>query len=396
MSTHASGADRTTISYLSLRSVVSPEDHDAGRRRYCGVARANELFALGWDENVRSYLGRDDDGKKRKSPLVNIAIRNTIADNRDLFPMLNSGIVITTEGATVDDKKRRVELTNASIINGAQTKGVLQDYFDENPDDDDYPSVNFELIVTTDRELIGDISIARNFQTRVMDLSIFGRQGRFDELEQSLQAHDATVRLRRSETDFGKEFLDTEKLVQVLTAMTPTAVRLPSAEKRKVKTPETIYRVYAYRHRSRCLKDFALVMDDPDSWPEAHAVFLDLAWDAWQLYRRLKGEQAFSPLRKVEGVTQSGRKVVTVDGVPDGIVFPMLSALSRFVTNTRGAWALRIPKTFPWNTLFQQAMTQVKTTAGHNPQTMGKHADCYVALHGAIEMYFAVTGKVAK
>jgi hypothetical protein len=35
---------------------------------------------------------------------------------------------------------------------------------------------------------------------------------------------------------------------------------------------------------------------------------------------------------------------------------------------------------------------QFKTTASHNPQTMGKEADCYVALHGAVEMYFAVTG----
>jgi len=49
-----------------------------------------------------------------------------------------------------------------------------------------------------------------------------------------------------------------------------------------------------------------------------------------------------------------------------------------------------VPKNFPWPTLFQQAYTQETTTAANNPQIMGKDADCYIALHGAIEMYFAV------
>jgi hypothetical protein len=30
-----------------------------------------------------------------------------------------------------------------------------------------------------------------------------------------------------------------------------------------------------------------------------------------------------------------------------------------------------------------------KTTANHNPQSMGKDTDCYIALHGVMEMYFA-------
>ncbi len=147
------------------------------------------------------------------------------------------------------------------------------------PDDAQYRSVNFELIVTDEDELIADISIARNWQNRVNDLSIYGRQGLFDDLEESMKKHDPGVKLRRSETDFGDHYVDTEKLIQVLTVVLPKDVPVPSAEKSQ-KTPETTYRVYAYRHRSRCLKDFAAVMEDPKTWKEAHDLFLDLAWEA--------------------------------------------------------------------------------------------------------------------
>jgi AIPR protein len=383
---------RFELNFLTLRSVTAPEDTAAGRKRYCGVAKANELLKLPTDENVRDYLGKDDEGRRRKATLVNLAIRETVESNRDQFQLLNSGLVVVARRSDVDDNKKVLKLSSASIINGAQTQGVIADYFAAHADDDEFPSINFEVVVTDDEDLIAEISIARNFQNRVADLSIYGRKKLFDELEEALQKHDKTITLRRAETDFSETFLDTEKLIQVLTVLTPTEVRLPSAEARKLKTAETIYRVYAYRHRSRCLKDFATVMDDSESWPEAHELFLQLAWDAWQLYEQLRGEQTFSALHKGQGDTLSGKKIVASDGVPDGIVFPMLSALSRFVRRSRSGWRLDIPKSFPWKALFNQAIAQFKTTAAHNPQSMGKNADCYVALHGAIDMYFAVTG----
>ena len=386
-------AQPTILPYHTLRTVTSPEDQAAGRRRYCGIAPANSFFPLTTDENVRSYLGRDENGERRKSTKVNAAIRETLTERRDEFPLLNSGVVIVARDAKVDDaaKPPRVALLDPSIINGAQTQGVLVDYFRERESDKKYPSVNFELIVTDDEELVGSISIARNYQNEVTNLSIFGRQGRFDELEAAMRHQDASIILRKRETDFGDGFLDTEKLVQVLTAIAPTDIPLPSAEKRNVKTAETIYRVYAYRHRSRCLADFAEVMDKPDEWSQAHRFFLDVAIDAWSLYKRFKGEQAFSRLVCVDGEMIAGKKRVSPNGVPDGIVFPMLSAMSRFAHHNRGHWQLKIPPRFPWPTFFQAAMTQETTTAGNNPQTMGKKADCYIALHGSIDMYFAMT-----
>jgi hypothetical protein len=368
--------------------VTSPEDHGLGRRRYCGVAPADTLFPLDTDENVRGFLGRDTEGRKRKSTLVNLAIRDTLENNRTDFPILNSGVVIVAQEAHVDDNKRQVILQGASIINGAQTKGVLEDYFDSNSEDTEYPSVSFELIVADDPDLIANISIARNFQNRVDDLSIYGRHGLFDDLEKVMRRKDPKTVLRKRETDFGEEFLDTEKLVQVITVLAPESIELPSA-RRRVSRIETRYRTYAYRHRSRCLKDFADVMEQPKEWKESHQYFLTIATQAWDLYNKLKGEQAFSSLQKVRGEMVGGKKKVLPDGVPDGIVFPMMSALSRFVAIKDGKLVLSIPDRFPWRALFAQAEMIFKATADHNPQTMGKDTDCYVALHGVIEMYFA-------
>lgn len=133
------------------------------------------------------------------------------------------------------------------------------------------------------------------------------------------------------------------------------------------------------------------MMESPSSWKTAHDYYLEASWDAWKLYDRLKGEQYFSSLQKVKGEVVDGRKEVLPDGVPDGIVFPMMSALSRFVAVHRGRWQLRIPGKFPWNTLFAQAELLFKNTAHHNPQSMGKDTDCYIALDGAMDMYFAAT-----
>src|SRR5258705_9963886 len=283
---------RVPFPYHAIRSLLSPEDTEAGRKRYVGVAPAPSFFDLDTEENVRGYLGRDEDGNLRKRTRVNLAIRETIEKNREAFALLNTGVVVVCRDAKVDDQEKRAMLVRPSIINGAQTRGELSDWFTEHPEDTDYPSVNFELIVTDDEDLIGEVSIARNYQNEVAALSIFGRLGRFDTLETAMKAEDPSIRLRKSESHFGDEYLDTEKLVQVLTAMAPPSIPLPSAEKRKIKTPETIYRVYAYRHRSRCLRDFAEVMDKRAEWPEAHRFLLGAAVDAWKMYTRLRGEQA--------------------------------------------------------------------------------------------------------
>src|SRR5262245_36942739 len=123
------------LPYHTLRTVTSPEDHAAKRRRYCGVASADSFFSFDTKENVRTYLSEEIDGKAKKATKVNRAIKDTLENQRDDFSLLNAGIVLIARDAQVDDNSKRVTLLQPSIINGAQTQGVLKDYFEEHPED---------------------------------------------------------------------------------------------------------------------------------------------------------------------------------------------------------------------------------------------------------------------
>jgi hypothetical protein len=163
---------------------------------------------------------------------------------------LNGGIVIVARAVEVDDKRKVLILKRPSIINGSQTQGELRKYYDA-PHGEDFfePSIKYELIVTTDNDLIAEISTSRNFRNDVRAISIAGRRGQLDELEVAVQRVIPDAKLRKSETDLtaDDEFLDTEKLIQVLFALMPRtlfdALEMDATNK-----------VFAYSQKTRCLK----------------------------------------------------------------------------------------------------------------------------------------------
>ena len=180
---------RFRLPYYSCRNISSPEDSTAGRRVYAGHVPASSVLDLEDDENVRQYLV-DAPGKERRAPtLVHQAIRRTLEDNPDVFSILNGGMVIVARGAEVDDKGKFMLLDRPSIINGSQTQGELRRHHEKYKGSPDFaePSLKYELIVTNDDDLIAEISIARNFQNDVRAISIAGRRGQLDELEEAVQ-----------------------------------------------------------------------------------------------------------------------------------------------------------------------------------------------------------------
>ena len=46
-----------------------------------------------------------------------------------MFSILNGGVVIVARSHEVDEQKKLLRLAGASIINGSQTQGVLQDFY---------------------------------------------------------------------------------------------------------------------------------------------------------------------------------------------------------------------------------------------------------------------------
>ena len=89
---------------------------------------------------------------------------------------------------------------------------------------------------------------------------------------------------------------DTEKIIQVVTAMVPASVKMPRPLKGK--SGNDGIRVYAYAGKAVCLKDFAEIQSKPSEFADAKSFFEDIAYDAWMEFKKLRSYQGFSGLMR--------------------------------------------------------------------------------------------------
>src|SRR5262245_8395452 len=176
------------IPFHSVRNITSPEDNQNGRSVYAGQLPIKSILELPTHENVRGYLVEAEGKQRRVKTQVHRAIEETLKERPDNVSVWNGGVVIVARESEIDEKQKLLKLNDPSIINGSQTQGVIKDFL---ACVSDLVAagihIKFELIVTVDDELIADISISRNFQNDVRNLSIAGRKGQLDELEESLR-----------------------------------------------------------------------------------------------------------------------------------------------------------------------------------------------------------------
>jgi hypothetical protein len=308
--------------------------------------------------------------------------------------LLNSGIVIVARDIDVDEKEKTARLKAPSIINGSQTRGELAFYLATDSDSPKFPvSCKFELVVTDDDDLIAEVSIARNFQNDVATLSIVGRKGLLDELEERLQKSIPDLQLRKSETDRSEDYYDTEKLLQVITALVPAELWPKTNERDDPK------KVFTYSMKAKCLKDFQSIHEaakDPKAGNHADATalydfYLDIAPTAHALYEKWKRHPGFAGtgLRAIE---RDGRTIVDV---PDGIIFPILASLSAFAKKIRGRWTITPPEVFSDNEIIHAAKAQYMSVAHSNPWNMGKSQSIYSSLFQITNIYKKVSRATA-
>ena len=373
-----SSSQAATIAFYSIRNISSPEDLAEGRSVYAGQMPISAVVNLPSHENVRSYLV-EAEGKQRRSPTqVHLAIRDTLKNRPDSFSVLNGGIVLVAKSSKVDEQKRQLQVEDVSIINGSQTQGEIRNYLNGGGNDDIH--VKFELIVTDDEDLVADISIARNFQNDVQLLSISGRKGELDALEDAMRGASPNVRLQKSESqrpNDDNELLPTEKLLQVIAALLPPELWWKQGEYNKT---------YTYSAKATCLKDFRKVHDGAEADEQLAGVYqfyLDIAPSAWDEYLKWKSHQGFqgTGLRSIE---RDGREIVEV---PDGIVFPILASLSQFVTRKKDKWILAQPSQLSDDELIQAAKRAYQEIARSKPELMGKMKPCYSALDQITAIY---------
>lgn len=233
--------------------------------------------------------------------------------------------------------------------------------------------------------MIAEVSIARNFQNDVAKLSIVGRKGLLDEIEKRLQQELPFIHLRKSETQRSEDYYETEKLLQVITALIPAELWPKPKEKQDPK------KVYTYSMKAKCLKEFQKIheaSDDPTSpghkeAKELSKFYLDIAPEAFKLYSKWKKHPGFqgTGLRSIE---REGREVVDV---PDGIIFPIIASLSAFALKIAGRWVLLPPKMFTDTEIIQAAKAQYMNVAHSNPWNMGKNQAIYSSLFQITNIY---------
>ena len=376
------------VPFYSIRNASCPEDTANGRKVLFGHIPARAVLGFGTEENVRDYLVGVPGKDRRVYKQVHRAIRDTLETSPHEFSVLNGGVVIVARDYEVDEKKKVLRLLQPNIINGSQTRGVLQDYYRDMEKRDEEPPnihVTFELIVTGDDDLIAKTSIARNFQEDVMAISIVGRLGQLDELEMALQREYPDYKLRQSETQISTDYVVTEKLIQVITALTPADLWPKAGEEGNPN------KTYTYSAKTKCLKDFQVVYakahkenaPEHEKYNRLYRFYLDIAPQAYELYERWKTHQGFIGTR-LKAIERDGR---AIKDIPDGIIFPILAALSAFAEETPDGWRIAPPDTFTDEELIGAAATVYQEIADSNPQSMGKSKACYSQLLQITSLY---------
>jgi AIPR protein len=359
--------------YENCRNISSNHDELGGRKILVGQAPATSVLELEDNENVREYLV-DLQGKQKRSPtLVHQAIRKTLEEDANQFNVLNGGMVIVASDAEINDKEKYIALSNASIINGSQTQGELRRFFkryDNKPDV--MPTIKYEIIVTTESDLVAEISIARNFQNDVKPISIAGRLGQLDALESAMQNDDPSIHMRKRESDLTSDgnFIDTEKLIQVAFALMPEDILAELGAKL-----DPANKVFTYSQKTRCLRLFQNLVEGGKGGP--YESFLQIAPIAWKLYNKWKAHQGFKGTR-IRSIERADGKIIEV---PDGVIFPIIAAHTPFMSRGNdNRWRLAAPKQFSDDDMIEAAKQAYFDIADHNPQSMGKSKACYSTL----------------
>ena len=270
----------------------------------------------------------------------------------------------------------------ASIINGGQTQGEIKRYF-ASLDDDDITDflVRAEIIMDPAHELIVEIAIARNTATAVKSVSQAGARGYLDQLKEFIEAGLRGETLQTRETD--TEGLNTQSVLQYARLLMPAQIM---GERGPPKN-------FAYKQGGKCLSDFsewARDSSDDEGKAKLHDFIVEIAPIAVKEYRHWEEHEGWNGHRLHERGRSSDKpvggrpvrrdkKTGKVVWVAPGILFPVMSALSAFVTRKSGHWLLEKPKLFKEEELIRRAVQQFRAL-NREVAVMGRSEAAYDAL----------------
>jgi hypothetical protein len=379
--------DVCVIQYDVIRNLTSQPEKDNRVQTWFANVGARALLDIGTRDNLRTYIAEHSPSKRNT---VHKQIENTILEMPDRFINRNSGVTITCTDCVIDDNRRTATLTNASIINGAQTQGEIRRYFAglEDGDAADF-LVRAEIIMDPVHESIVEIAIARNTATAVKSVSQANARGYLKALKDSIERGLPGETLQASETD--TEGLNTQSVLQYARLMTPDELLGDKAPAKN----------FSYKQGGKCLTDFAnwakeaRERDEGRKGYDENAVRLHdftvmIAPIAVKEYRKWEAHDGWNGHRLHEHGKSSDKplggrpvrrdkKSNKVTWVAPGILFPVMSALSAFVKEDGGRWILDKPDLFKEDELIRRAVQQFRAL-DREVAVMGRSEVAYDAL----------------
>lgn len=129
--------------------------------------------------------------------------------------------------------------------------------------------------------------------------------------------------------------------------------------------------------------DFEKAFDEHDKDEKQKTLYqfyLDIAPYAWKAYQDYRTHTSWKGKRLRKDTKAVKRKSSQEIIVQDGLVFPMVSALSLFVHQRKGHWYLEKPPVFRDEMLVEAAVEQFREACNSNPIIMGRSAGAYQSL----------------
>jgi hypothetical protein len=380
-----SSAGVVQLRFETVRNLTSSDEKNSGTRTYFANVPFTEVLKLDTVENLRRYIPELRPSKRNK---VHQSIARTIANSPDQFIVLNSGFTVSASDCTINEEKKTLRIVNGSLINGAQSQGELRRYLDRCEQADEEPNdfhVRVEIIVMTDPDFVAEVAIARNTATKVSELAQAGKRAKFDDLERGFQKLFPGAQLRKSDTD-PADTIDTERVIQLCAALMPAEL---VGEEKFISS-----KLKAYKNKAQCRIEFERahdiaigepsdeeVSEEERQWQaEKYAFYIDIAPFAWKAYEDYRTHQAWRGKRLRKDTKAVKRKPNQELIIADGLIFPMISALSLFVRQIAGHWRLVKPPVFRDEMLIDAAVEQFREGCGSNPVLMGRTPGAYQSL----------------
>lgn len=144
----------------------------------------NNLKQSVFEENIRSFLGKDND--------VNSGIITSLEqdDKKEIFSVLNNGITISAPELTLAPNTKEIILTNYQIINGCQTSNSLYEKYDSLTDE---VNIIVKFFESPDSSVANDVISATNSQSDISKESFLGLKNKAKHIKDYFDAKNKSV-----------------------------------------------------------------------------------------------------------------------------------------------------------------------------------------------------------